>query len=112
MVVNLTRTFAALSDPTRRDILHLLRDGPASVSQLVEPFAMSQQAVSKHIAVLRKAGLVRQERKGRIHWCQLEPLPLSEALRWIEPYRALWEGRLDRLENHLTALQPQDKNSG
>ncbi len=101
MVVDKNITFAALSDPTRREIISRLVDGPASVSQLVEPFDMSQQAVSKHIAVLRNAGLVRQEREGRINWCRLEPRPLEDALAWLEEHRSLWDGRLDRLEKHL-----------
>ena len=101
MVVDKNSTFAALSDPTRREIISRLVNGPASVSQRVEPFNISQQAVSKHIAVLRDAGLVRQEREGRINWCLLEPKPLEEALTWLDGYRSLWEGRLDRLERHL-----------
>lgn len=112
MVVDKNRTFAALADPTRREILSRLVDGPASVSELVEPFDMSQQAVSKHIAVLRNAGLVRQERQGRINWCRLEPEPLEEALAWLEGYRPLWEGRLDRLERHLKSKRRRRKPNG
>ena len=108
MVVDLNDTFAALSDPTRREILSRLVDGPASVSQLVEPFEISQQAISKHIAVLRNAGLVRQERKGRINWCRVEPQPLENAVAWFELYRSLWQGRLDRLEQHLQTSAGSD----
>ena len=112
MVVNNNDTFAALSDPTRREIISRLVDGPASVSQLVEPFNISQQAVSKHIAVLRNAGIVRQEREGRTNWCRLEPKPLEEALAWLEGYRSLWEGRLDRLEKHLQVKGAKAKKTG
>ncbi len=97
----LDRTFAALADPTRRRILaHLVR-GDKCVTDLARPHAMSLPAVSKHLRVLEKAGLLRRRRYGRVHEMQLEAKPLKEAAQWVEEYRKFWEGSLDRLADYL-----------
>jgi len=93
--------FGALAHPTRRAILARLRSGPASVGELATPFRVSQQAISKQIAVLRAAGLVRQIKHGRESRCELRPLPLQQADDWIDLYRPLWEERLDQLADYL-----------
>jgi DNA-binding transcriptional ArsR family regulator len=98
---SLDRTFAALADPTRRAILARLCEGDAPVGELASPFAMSLAAVSKHVAVLERAGLVRREVRGRERRCHLEARPLAEAARFTERYRAFWEARLDALGDHL-----------
>ncbi len=97
----LDRTFAALADPTRRAILARLATGEASVTELAEPFEMSLPAVSKHLKVLERAGLVRRRVQGREHVLRLEPGPLREASRWLEHYRTFWDARLDALEAML-----------
>ncbi len=94
----LDHTLAALADPTRRAILQLLADGEAKVTAVAKPFAMSLNAVSKHIRVLEQAGLVRRRRVGREHLLSADPAPLDEAARWIETQRRQWTARLDRLE--------------
>lgn len=110
MVVNdLNLTFVALSDPTRRLIMERLRRGSASVNELAEPFGISQQAISKHLAYLERAGLVEKRREGRQQLCALRPAPLREAYDWIEGYRQFWGDALDRLDILLTDLQRQPK---
>ena len=94
----LDRTFAALADPTRRRILQRLAAGESCVTELARPQRMSLPAVSKHLRVLEKAGLVRRRRDGRVHRLKLEAAPMQEASRWMEEYRRFWEERLDRLE--------------
>ena len=101
----LDRTFAALSDPTRRAILERLASGEATVGELAKPFAMSQPAVSKHLRVLKEAGLISQRRAAQRRPCRLEPEPLKEVADWIEEYRRLWDERLDRLDGYLRDLQ-------
>ena len=101
----LSLTFAALADPTRRAILARLALGESSVSALAEPFAMSLPAVTKHLKVLQRAGLVSQGRQAQWRPCKLEAKPLQEAAGWIEAYRQFWEQRLDRLEDYLRDLQ-------
>ena len=101
MDLELNHTFIALADPTRRAILGLLRDQPASIRELTHPFPMTQQAISKHIAVLKRAGLVEQRKEGRIHRCFLRPERLAEVAAWIQPYRELWEQRFDQLDDYL-----------
>ncbi len=101
----LSATFAALADPTRRAILARLALGETSVSALAEPFAMSLPAVTKHLKVLQRAGLVSQGRQAQWRPCKLEAKPLQEAAGWIEEYRKFWEQRLDRLEDYLRNLQ-------
>ena len=97
----LDATYAAISHPVRRTLMGQLRAGPARVMELADPFDMSLAAVSKHIRVLEDAGLVRRTVKGREHHLALNPSPLVPAVRWIDSYRAYWEGRLDALEARL-----------
>jgi DNA-binding transcriptional ArsR family regulator len=97
----LSATFAALADPTRRAILARLADGETSVTELAEPFDMSLPAVTKHLKVLEKAGLISRGRQAQWRPCKLEAQPLREATDWIAQYRQFWEGTLDRLEIYL-----------
>lgn len=106
---DLNLTFVALSDPTRRLIIERLRRGSMSVNELAEPFGMSQQAVSKHLAYLERAGLVEKRREGRQQFCALRPAPLREAYDWIEGYRQFWDEALDRLDILLTDLKRKPK---
>jgi DNA-binding transcriptional ArsR family regulator len=101
----LSTTFAALSDPTRRAILARLALGETSVSELAEPFAMSLPAVSKHLKVLERAGLITRGRDAQMRPCKIEATALKEADDWLEEYRRLWEQRLDRLDDYLKTLQ-------
>mgnify|MGYP001039589752 FL=1 len=105
---SLRLTLAALADPTRRAILARLALGEASVTQLAEPFAMSFPAVSKHLKVLERAGLVARGRDAQFRPRRLQPEPLREIDKWLESYRALWDARFDRLETYLQALQAGD----
>jgi DNA-binding transcriptional ArsR family regulator len=98
----LDKTFRALADPSRRSIVVRLSRGPASVSELAAPLAMSLPAVVQHIDVLQKSGLVCSEKVGRVRTCRLEPAPLRSVEQWIAQHRASWEGRLDRLGDVLT----------
>ena len=104
----LDRTFGALADPTRRRILAQLAEGDECVTDLARPHAMSLAAVSKHLIVLEKAGLIRRRRKGRVHSLRLMAKPMQEAQAWINQYRAFWEGNLDRFEEYLNQLQKQE----
>jgi len=97
----LNQTFAALADPTRRRILAHLARGDRRVTDLARPHAMSLPAISKHLRVLEKAGLLRRRRYGRVHQMQLDAKPLKQAARWVEEYRKFWEGSLDRLAKYL-----------
>ena len=109
----LNRTFAALADPTRRRILAHLARGDKCVTHLARPHAMSLPAVSKHLRVLEKAGLLRRRRYGRVHEMQLEAKPLQQAAQWVEEYRKFWEGSLDRLADYLEkTTQPPPKKRG
>lgn len=101
----LSSTFAALADPTRRAILARLAEGEATVGELAEPFAMSLQAISKHLKVLERAQLVSRTRSGQSRPCVLEADRLDEAVGWIERHRQVWADRHDRLEAHLAALR-------
>lgn len=101
----LSATFAALADPTRRAILARLASGEASVSELAEPFAISPPAVTKHLKMLERAGLISRSREAQRRPCKLEAQPLQEAMGWIEQYRQMWEARLDRLDDYLKQLQ-------
>jgi DNA-binding transcriptional ArsR family regulator len=101
----LDATFAALADPTRRAILARLATGEASVQELAEPFAMSQPAISKHLKVLEKAGLISRGRDAQRRPARIEAEPLGEANAWIERYRALWEANYGRLDALLDALK-------
>jgi DNA-binding transcriptional ArsR family regulator len=101
----LDETFAALADPTRRRILADLAGGDRCVTDLARPYAMSLPAVSKHLRVLERAGLIRRRRCGRLHSLKLEAGPMKQAAGWIEEYRKFWEGSLDRLDDYLKQLQ-------
>jgi DNA-binding transcriptional ArsR family regulator len=103
----LDRTFGALADPTRRLILEELSHGERCVTDLARPHRMSLPAVSKHLRVLERAGLVRRCRRGRVHALNLEAEPMREAQAWIETYRRFWEGSFDRLEVYLKELQSE-----
>ena len=110
---HLSQTFAALADPTRRAILARLCSGEATVSELAEPFDMSLPAVSKHLKVLERAGLVARGREAQWRPCRLEAGPLKDANDWLERYRQFWEQSLDRLESYLKQLQtPKPKGDG
>ncbi len=101
--------FTALSDPTRRDIVARLSTGDATVKELAEPYAMSLQAVSQHIRVLERCGLISQGRHRQTRPCRLEPEALEAALSWIEESRRTWSERMDRLEAHLARLQEGER---
>ncbi len=101
----LSRTFAALADPTRRDILARLAGGEATVRELAEPFAMTQQAISKHLKVLERAGLISRSRAAQYRPCRLEPQQLDTAAGWIDKHRRVWADRYDRLDDHLSTLR-------
>jgi DNA-binding transcriptional ArsR family regulator len=110
----LNATFAALADPTRRAILARLASGAATVNELVEPFAMSQPAISKHLKVLERAGLIARDRDGQRRPSRLEPKPLAEASRWLDQYRRFWEAsftRLDAVLDDLKAAQPRRRKT-
>jgi len=106
----LSATFAALADPTRRAILARLALGEASVKELGEPFEMSAPAISKHLKVLEKAGLITRGREAQWRPCKLEPEALKGVDEWLERYRRLWEARFDRLEEYLRELQAKEKS--
>jgi len=108
----LSTTFAALADPTRRAILARLATGERSVTELAEPFEMSLPAVSKHLRVLERAGLIVRSRDAQWRPCRLEAKPLKEVADWAERYRALWEQRLNRLETYLQQLKAKEKRHG
>jgi DNA-binding transcriptional ArsR family regulator len=105
----LSSIFSALADPTRRAILARLSAGEATVTELAEPFAMSLPAVSKHLKVLERAGLITRGREAQWRPCRLEASTLKEAAGWLDEYRRLWEDRLDRLDAYLTELQQQSE---
>jgi DNA-binding transcriptional ArsR family regulator len=107
----LSAIFAALADPTRRAILVRLSAGEATVTELAAPFAMSLPAISKHLKVLEKAGLISRGRDAQWRPCRLEAQPIKEAANWLEQYRAAWEDRLDRLDQFLARLQHEDTSS-
>jgi DNA-binding transcriptional ArsR family regulator len=106
---HLSSTFAALADPTRRAILARLASGDASVTELAEPFQMSQPAISKHLKVLEQAGLISRGRDAQRRPRRIEPKPLAEATVWLETYRELWEGRFQRLDALLDVLKAGER---
>ena len=108
----LSTTFAALADPTRRAILARLVSGECSVTELAEPFDMSMPAVSKHLRVLERAGLIARGREAQWRPCRIEPAPLKEVADWAEHYRHIWEARLDRLDQYLQELKIKEKKHG
>jgi DNA-binding transcriptional ArsR family regulator len=108
----LSVTFAALADPTRRAILNRLTTGEATVTELAEPFPITVQAVSKHLRVLERAGLITRGREAQWRPCRIEAAPLKEVADWAERYRHIWEARLDRLEDYLKQLKTKEKRHG
>ncbi len=108
----LSTTFAALADPTRRAILARLASGETSVTELAEPFAMSLPAVSKHLKVLERAGLIARGREAQWRPCRIEPGALKPVDDWLERYRRFWDASLDRLDHYLVELQAKEKKRG
>ncbi len=104
-VDQLTRTFAALADPTRRAILGRLAEGEATVNELAEPFSITVQGVSKHLQVLERAGLIARGRTAQLRPSRLQAAPLKDAVDWLEEYRRFWEDSFDRLEARLRAIE-------
>ena len=105
----LSTTFAAIADPTRRAILAQLASGECSVTELAEPFDMSMPAVSKHLRVLERAGLIVRGREAQWRPCRIEASPLKEVAEWADHYRHIWEGRLDRLDTYLQTLKAKER---
>ena len=108
----LSTTFAALADPTRRAILARLASGETSVTELAEPFAMSLPAVSKHLKVLERAGLIARGREAQWRPCRIEPGALKQVDDWLGHYRRFWDESLDRLDNYLIELQAKEEKRG
>jgi DNA-binding transcriptional ArsR family regulator len=108
MTDQLSATFAALADPTRRAILARLTEGEASVNELAAPFDISLPAVSRHLKVLETAGLISRSREAQVRPCKLEADALKRAHAWIEPYRRFWDASFERLDEYLAELQAQD----
>jgi len=105
----LSTTFAALADPTRRAILHRLSSGEASVKELARPFRISGPAISRHLKVLARARLIERSRHAQWRPCRLKAKPLKDAVDWLEFYRKFWEEKLDRLDDYLKKLQAKEK---
>lgn len=108
----LSATFAALADPTRRAILKKLTQGEKSVTELASPFRMTMPAISKHLKVLAKAGLIERSRNAQWRPCRLRAAPLKKAVDWMDEYRRFWEDRLDRLDDYLQELQANEQKKG
>jgi DNA-binding transcriptional ArsR family regulator len=108
----LNAVFSAIADPTRRAILARLANGEASVTALAEPFEMSLPAISKHLKVLERAGLIARGRTAQWRPCRLDAAPLKEAATWLEKYRQFWEQSFDRLDEYLKTLQPKETRRG
>ena len=108
----LTSTFAALADPTRRAILAHLMSGEASVTELAEPFEMSMPAISRHLKVLETAGLISRGRAAQWRPCRIQAAPLKQVADWVEEYRMAWEQCLDRLHDYLAEVQAKEKKRG
>jgi len=106
---HLSLTFAALADPTRRAILGRLARGETSVTELARPHNMSLPAISKHLRVLERSGLIKRARRAQWRPCRIRPKPLKEAINWLEHYRRHWEQSFDRLDEYLTELQAKEK---
>jgi DNA-binding transcriptional ArsR family regulator len=107
----LSQTFAALANPTRRAILARLAEGEATVNELAEPFSMSLPAISKHIKVLERAGLITQGQKAQYRPCTIDAAPLQEVSNWTEQYRHIWEARFDRMDDYIRRLNNKEMNS-
>jgi DNA-binding transcriptional ArsR family regulator len=112
MLVPVTATFDVLAEPTRRRILDLLLERPRLVAELTERLGLTQPGTSKHLRVLREAGLVRVRRDAQRRWYELRPDPLVEVDEWLQPYRRLWAGRLDALERHLGTMPDEPPEEG
>jgi DNA-binding transcriptional ArsR family regulator len=112
MIDQLSSTFAALADPTRRAILARLATGECSVTELAEPFEMSMPAVSKHLRVLERAGLIARGREAQWRPCRIEAAPLKQVAEWTEQYRQIWETKFDNLELYLQELTAKEKAHG
>ena len=112
MADRLTPVFAALADPTRRAILARLALGERSVGEIAAPFAMSLPAVSKHLKVLQRAGLIARGREAQWRPCRLQPEPLKDIADWVEHYRRFWEESLDRLDDYLSELKAKGRKNG
>jgi DNA-binding transcriptional ArsR family regulator len=108
----LSATFAALADPTRRAILGRLSRGEMPVKRLAEPFEMSLPAISKHLKVLQRAGLIERGRRAQWRPCRLQAAPLQKVAKWVEHYRRFWEERLDRIDEYLQEIQGKEKKHG
>jgi DNA-binding transcriptional ArsR family regulator len=112
MLEGVTATFDVLAEPTRRHILDLLLERPRLVAELTERLGLTQPGTSKHLRVLREAGLVRVRRDAQRRWYELRPDPLVEVDEWLQPYRRLWAGRLDALERHLDTMPDEPPEEG
>jgi DNA-binding transcriptional ArsR family regulator len=110
--LNLDHVFHALSDPTRRAIVHRLSRGPATVSELAKPFAMAMPSLLQHLRVLEDCRLIRSEKAGRVRTCEMRSSALSVAEGWLAEQRTLWEGRLDSMEAYVATLQGKEKKHG
>jgi DNA-binding transcriptional ArsR family regulator len=108
----LSMIFAALADPTRRAILARLAEGDATVTELAEPFSISLPAISRHLKVLEQAGLITRSRSAQWRSSSLQAETLREVLDWVEPYRELWDARLDRLDAHLKQMKKEQGSGG
>ena len=111
VVDNLSATFAALSDPTRRSIVDRLTAGPATVHELAAPFSISQQAISKHLAYLENARLIERQRDGRQNFCALNPSAIREVAKWADGYRHCWEKRFQRLDVLLEEIKNKNNTN-
>jgi DNA-binding transcriptional ArsR family regulator len=111
MIDRLSETFGALADPTRRAILARLASGEASVTELAEPFAMSMPAISKHLKVLERAGLIARGREAQWRPCRLQAAPLQDVAGWVEHYRQFWEHSFDRLDDYLQELKANESKA-
>ena len=107
----LSQTFADLANPTRRAILERLAEGEATVNELAEPFSMSLPAISKHIKVLERAGLITQGQKAQYRPCTIDVTPLEEISTWTEQYRHIWEARFDRMDDYISQLNNKENNN-
>ena len=107
----LSQTFAALANPTRRAILARLAEGEATVNELAEPFSMSLPAISKHIRVLERAGLITQGQKAQYRPCTIDVTPLKEISNWTEQYRHIWEASFDRMDDYINQLNNKENNN-
>ena len=108
----LTETFAALASPTRRAILARLAEGAATVNELAEPFEMKLPAISKHLKVLERAGLITRGHRAQYRPCALDPRPLAEVSTWTEQYRSIWETRFDQMDDYLSTLTTKESQDG